>query len=113
MPCGASELIDRLVVPFDAEPFQSIENGLDGRIGRAFAIGILNPQQHLAAALARIEPVEQRGARAADVEEAGRGRREAGNDSFGHFRRFDLGKGYRRGVYHNKGTLSQHELTGT
>ena len=52
---------------------------------RALAVGVLDPQQHLAAAAARVEPVEQRGAGAADVEEAGRGGGEAGDD-LGHDR---------------------------
>jgi hypothetical protein len=28
MPCGARELIDGLVVPLDAEPFEAFEDGL-------------------------------------------------------------------------------------
>ena len=68
----ARELEDDLAVPVEAEPGQPVENGGDGRIGRALAVGVLDPQQHLAAGVARIKPVEQRGAGAADMQKAGR-----------------------------------------
>ena len=35
------------------------------------AVGVLDPQQIAAAVMARVQPVEQRGARAADMQEAG------------------------------------------
>ncbi len=69
---SAGELIDRVAVPFDAEPGQPVEDGVDRGLGRTLAVGVLDPQQHLAAAAAGIKPIEQRGARAADVQEAGR-----------------------------------------
>ena len=47
---------------------------------RAGAVGVLDAQQEGAAGVAGVEPVEQRGARAADVQVAGRRRREAGDD---------------------------------
>ena len=98
VPGGAAELVDGLAVPFDAEPAQPVENGRDCGVGRAFAVGILDPQQHLAAALAGIEPVEKGGARAADMEESGRRGRKAGDDGFGHFRWFDRsGRGWLAG----------------
>src|SRR5205807_10074986 len=77
-------LVDRLSVPCETEPSQAVENGVDRRLGRALAIGVFDPQQHAAAVRARKQPVEQRGARAADVEKAGGRRREAGNDSLGY-----------------------------
>jgi hypothetical protein len=39
--------------------------------GRALAVGVLDAQQELAAGVAGVEPVEQRRARAADMQEAG------------------------------------------
>ena len=81
---GAGELRDRLAVPVEAEPGQPVEDRRDRGLGRALAVGILDAQQHLAAASARIEPIEQRRACAADVQEAGRGGREAGDDGFSH-----------------------------
>jgi hypothetical protein len=50
---------------------------------RALAVGVLDAQQHLAAGVPRKEPVEQRRARATDVQVAGRGGREAGDDGHG------------------------------
>ena len=47
----------------------------------------------LAAVLAGIEPVEQSGAPAADMEEAGRRGRKAGDDGFGHVRWFNRSQG--------------------
>ena len=49
-------------------------------VGRARLVGILDAQQELAAVVAREQPVEQRRARAADVQESGRGGGEAGDD---------------------------------
>ena len=64
-------------VPVQAEPPQRVEDDLDvlGRV--ALGVGVLDAQQHLAAGVAGLEPVEQRGARATDVERAGRRGREA------------------------------------
>ena len=78
---GAGELIDRLAIPADAEPVEPVEDGVDGGLRRALAVGVLDPQQHLAAAAAGIEPVEQRGARPADMQEAGGRGGEAGDDA--------------------------------
>ena len=80
----ARELVDRVAVPLDAEPGEPVEDGGDRRLGRALAVGVLDPQQHLAAAPAGIEPVEQRGARSADMQEAGGRGGKAGDDGVGH-----------------------------
>ena len=69
---GAAELVGDVAVPIELEPLQAIEDRRDRRLGRALAVGVLDPQQHLAPALFGVEPVEQRGAGASDVEEAGR-----------------------------------------
>ena len=81
---GARELEDDLAVPGEPQPGQAVEDGGDGGGGRALAVGVLDAQQHLAAVPARIEPVEQRGAAAADMEEAGGRGRKAGDDGLGH-----------------------------
>src|SRR5439155_18606220 len=83
---GAGELVDGLAVPIDAEPGEPIEDGVDRRLGRALAVGVLDAQEHLAAAPARVKPVEQRGAGAADMEKSGRRGSKAGNDGLGHAR---------------------------
>ena len=50
--------------------------------GRALPVGVLDAQQERAAVMAGIEPVEQGGAGAADMQKPGRRRREA--DDYGH-----------------------------
>src|SRR5262249_18656139 len=84
MPRGAGELRDRFAVPRDAEPSEPVQDRVDGGLGRALAVGVLDAQEHLAAAPARIEPIEQRGARTTDVQKAGRGGRKARDDGFTH-----------------------------
>ena len=66
-------------VPIEAEPAHPVEDRVDRLVGRARLVGILDAQQELAAVVAGEQPVEQRRARAADVQEAGRGGREAGD----------------------------------
>ena len=78
------ELVNGVAVPPDAEPGEPVEDRGDRGLGRALAVGILDAEQHLAAAPTRIEPVEQRGARAADVQKAGRRGRKARDDGSGH-----------------------------
>jgi hypothetical protein len=83
---GPGELVDDLAVPIEPEPFQAIENGRDRRLGRSLAVGVLDAQQHLAAVLPGVEPVEQRGAAAPDVEKAGGRGGKARDDGIGHYR---------------------------
>ena len=63
-----------------------VEDRLHRRLGRALAIGVLDAQHELAAATARLQPAVQRGARAADVQEAGGTGGEAGADGHGQER---------------------------
>src|SRR5713226_1379231 len=86
MACGPAELVDDLAVPIELEPFKAVQDGRDGRFGRSLPIGVLDTQQHLAAVLARIEPVEQRRAGSPDVEEAGRRGGKARDDGISHYR---------------------------
>jgi hypothetical protein len=46
---GARELVDRVAVPIEAEPFEALHDGVDGRVRGALAVGVLDAQQHLAA----------------------------------------------------------------
>src|SRR3974390_1724423 len=86
MAGGARELEYDLAVPGQSEPGEAVDDGGDGCGSRALAVGVLDSQQHLAAAVACIEPVEQRRSGSADMEEAGRGRRKTGNDGLTHRR---------------------------
>ena len=71
---GALELEYRVAVPVEPEPLHARQDRVDRGLGGAGAVGILDPQQELAAVVAGVEQVEQRGARAAEVEVAGRRR---------------------------------------
>jgi hypothetical protein len=84
----AGELVDLRLLPIELEPPEAVEDFLDRVGGRAGAIGVLDAEVEGAAVMARLEPVEQRRAGAADVEIAG-GRGGEANDWF-HKRR--LGK---------------------
>src|SRR5207248_3393079 len=90
VPLRARKLVDRLAVPIDAKPSQPIENGVDRRLRGTLAIGILDPEQHLSATPACVKPIEQSGARPADMQEAGRRGGKTGNDS--HARECVLGR---------------------
>ena len=83
----AGELVHDLAVPFQPQPLQPVDDRGDGRLRRALAIGVLDAQQHAAAEMARVKPVEQRGARPADMQEAGRRGGEARDDRVGHGRK--------------------------
>ena len=80
MAVAAFELADRLAVPVEAQPSQPLQDRLGGLGRGAGAVGILDPQQEPAAPAPRVKPVEQRRARAADMQ-VSRGRRgKAGDD---------------------------------
>jgi hypothetical protein len=65
-------LVDRLAVPPQAEPLDHLEDVV-GELGPvALGVGVLDAQDHLAAVLAGVDPVEEDGAGATDVEVAGR-----------------------------------------
>jgi hypothetical protein len=53
----ALRLEDRLAVPVDPEPAQRVEDLLDVLGRGALAVGVLDPQHHLASASAREQPV--------------------------------------------------------
>ena len=80
MARGARGLVDDLAVPIEAEPLQPVDDGVDRRLRGALAVGVFDAQHHPAAVLLGVEPVEQRRARAADMQKAGGRRSEAGDD---------------------------------
>src|SRR5207248_7859198 len=68
------------------EPGQPVDDCGDRFGGRALAVGVLDAQPKDAAipmllVMTRIEPVEQRGAGAADMQKPGRGRGETDGDA--------------------------------
>src|SRR5690606_18791369 len=67
-------------VPIGPEPAHPVEDRLDRILRRARLVGVLEPQEEAAAVAPGIEPIEQRGPRAADMEKTGRRGRKAGHD---------------------------------
>ena len=59
-------------VPAEVEPLQSFEDGIHRGLGIAFDVGVVEAEDHGAAVVAGIEPVENKRAGAADVKKAGR-----------------------------------------
>src|SRR5262249_41125739 len=55
-------------VPGEAEPVESLEDRARGFISTARPVRVLDAEEERAAVLLCVEPVEERGARAADVE---------------------------------------------
>jgi competence protein ComEC len=82
MARGARELIDRRLVASQAEPVEAIQYRVDRGVGGARAIRILDAEQIGAAVVPREQPVEERRARAANVEIAGRRGRKPCNNRF-------------------------------
>ena len=70
-------------VGLEAEPGEVGVDRLDERFGRALGVGVVDPQQELAALRQREQGIVERGADIADVEPAGRRRGEAGGDGHG------------------------------
>ena len=63
---------ERAFVPIEAEPAQAVEDDVHGLLRIARGVGVLDAEDERAAGVAGVKPVEERGARAADVEVAGR-----------------------------------------
>src|SRR5690606_12327343 len=74
----AMGLVDRALVVIETEPLHRLQDRVDRRLGAALAVGILDPQDELAATATRLQPAVQRGARAADVQVTGGAGGEAG-----------------------------------
>src|SRR6185437_13530827 len=75
-------LVEGTLVGVEVEPVHRIQDRLHRLAGGALPIGILDAQDELAAAAARLQPAIQCGARAADVQETGGTGGEAG--AYGH-----------------------------
>ena len=84
MACSTGELEDDLSVPAQSQPGQAIDDGVDGRGRGALAVSILDPQQHLAAMPARVEPIEEGRPASTDMKKAGGRRGKSGNNVAGH-----------------------------
>ena len=69
-PVGAVDF--RSLVPVEPEPAKAVEDPFDHVLRRSLDVGVFDAQHEDAAEPAREEPVEERGARAADVEIPGR-----------------------------------------
>ena len=65
------------LVPVEAEPAQVLEDALLGLLGRSLGVGVLDAEDEGAVVAAREQPVEERGARVADVQLAGGAGRES------------------------------------
>src|SRR6266542_3792709 len=74
-PAGAADV--RTLVPVQPEPAEVLENALLGRLGRSLGVGVLDAQHIGAVVPARQQPVEERRARVAHVQLAGRTGSEA------------------------------------
>ena len=67
-------MVDSCAIPIEPEPGEPVEDRVDGGLGGALPVGILDPQQQFSVPPASIEPIEQRGARSPDMQKAcGRG----------------------------------------
>src|SRR5205823_4410067 len=64
-------LVDDLLVPRQAEPLESLEDRARALFRAARLVGVLDTEEELPAVVLHVQPVEQRGARAAYVEVAG------------------------------------------
>jgi hypothetical protein len=69
-------LEERSLVIIEAEPGHALQDAAHHLLAGALQVGVLNAQDEGASLLAREEPVEERGARPADVEVARGGRRK-------------------------------------
>jgi hypothetical protein len=78
-----ARLEERTLVGRHAQPRHAVENGAHDLVGRTLLVGILDAQDEHAAVATREQPIEDRGAGAADVQEAGRGGCEADPDAHG------------------------------
>src|SRR5690606_29679526 len=58
-------------VPLQAQPAQAVVDDVEELLAVALLVGVLDAQDERAAGVAGVEPVEQRGAGAADVKEPG------------------------------------------
>jgi hypothetical protein len=79
----ALRLVVRALVRREAQPLHALEDHPHRLLGRALAVGVLDPQDEAPAVAPRMQPAEQRRAHAADMEHPGRARGETGDDRHG------------------------------
>ncbi len=65
------------LVPTEVEPAQTVEDGVDGGVGVALDVGIIEPQHHGSSVVTGVEPVENKGSGTANVQKTGGRRRES------------------------------------
>ncbi len=77
-----------LFVPVETEPLQAFEDRGEGGVGIAFDVRVVDAEDHGSFIVAGVEPIEDEGAGAADVEESGgrRGEADAGTELGGEVR---------------------------
>src|SRR5688572_27408223 len=77
-PSAALTVVGGAFIPIHSQPLESIDNRQQGFFYVSTRVSVVNAQQELPAVLPGVEPVEQRGPHAADVQIAGGTRSEAG-----------------------------------
>lgn len=77
MPLEIRPLMDDLLIPVQPEPLEPLENRARAFLGAARLVGVFDAEEEDAAEMTSVEPVEEGGARASDVEISGRGGSEA------------------------------------
>src|SRR5689334_11393061 len=77
MPCQVRALVDHFLVPREAEPLHALEDGAGAFVGAAGLVGVLDAEEELPTVSLDVEPVEERGSSATDVQVAGGRGREA------------------------------------
>src|SRR5690349_4162235 len=70
----------RTFVPVNSQPLESLVNRSRGFLGIALGVGVFDAQHQFATVMMHKEPVEERSARATDVQITGRRRRETNAD---------------------------------
>ena len=81
MRAGGTAAVGRgAFIPIDAQPLEAVQDGGEGFGDVTGLVGVVDPQDELAAVLAGEEPVEQGGANAADVQVTGGAGSESGAD---------------------------------
>ena len=71
-------LVEGPAIPVEAQPRHRFEDDVGGRAGGSLLVGVLDSEHQLAAGLLRVQPVEQGGAGAANMEGASRAWWESG-----------------------------------
>ena len=65
------------LVPSQVEPAQALKNRIDGGVGVALNIGVVEPQYHRPSIMTGVEPVEDESAGTAHMQKTRRRRRES------------------------------------